>query len=124
VFLAAPPERAPLEVDDVVAEGAQCPTTGRHGVVVEEAGDDLPEPIPLLAEWRMHLTPQFLFDLLESCSHAVAAALPPEEELAGRRCAADEGEAEEDRQGVVFRICLLLFCLLRSVGFGDGEPGV
>ena len=37
VLLAAPPKRAPPEVGDMVAEGRERATVGRHGVVVEEA---------------------------------------------------------------------------------------
>jgi len=44
VLLAAPPERLPPGLGDEEAEGAERATVGRHGVVVEEAVDDLPQP--------------------------------------------------------------------------------
>ena len=36
MFLAAPPERAPPEIDDVVAEGHEGADVGRHRVVVDK----------------------------------------------------------------------------------------
>ena len=37
VLLAAPPERAPPEVDDVVTERVQCATIRRHRMVVRSS---------------------------------------------------------------------------------------
>ena len=82
IFLAAPPERAPPEIDDVVAEGRDDPIVGRDSVVVEEAGDDVAEPLALIGNVRMHAPAQFLLDFLQLRSHAVATALPLDEELA------------------------------------------
>ncbi|WP_247389218.1 hypothetical protein, partial [Bradyrhizobium sp. 143] len=47
IGLAAAPERASPEFDDEEAEGAERPTVGRHRMVVEVAGDDLPQPFTL-----------------------------------------------------------------------------
>ena len=48
VALAAPTERTQPQHRDMVAECRQGATVGRHGVIVEEAGDDGPQPLPLL----------------------------------------------------------------------------
>ena len=92
VLLATPPKRAPPVVDDVVTEGRECPAIGRHRVVVEEADDYLLEPFRLFADRPVHPPPQFLLDLLELCPHAVAPALPVDQELAVTGLAADKGE--------------------------------
>src|SRR5438105_4939747 len=95
IGLAAPLKRAPPEVEDAVAEGRDGPAVGRNRVVCEEAADDLPQPLPLFGDGSMHPPPQLLLDLLELSPNAVAPALPPEEEAAFARSAADEGEAEK-----------------------------
>jgi hypothetical protein len=95
IFLAAPLERAPPEVENVMAEGHECATVGRNRMIVEEAGDDLLEPFAMVGNVCMHAPAQLLLDLLQLCPHAVAAALPPDEEFAVAGSTADEGEAEE-----------------------------
>src|SRR4029077_6456860 len=72
VFLAAPPERTPPEIDDVVAEGHEGADFGRRGVVVGEAADHLLEPLALFADRPMHPPSQFFLDFLELGPHAVA----------------------------------------------------
>src|SRR5271170_6476800 len=47
VLLAAPPERAPPEVDNIEAERTEHAKVGGHGVVVEPALDHLAKPFPL-----------------------------------------------------------------------------
>jgi hypothetical protein len=49
ILLAATPQRAPPEVDDMVPEYVQCPRIGRHCVVVEVAADDVPQPLSLFS---------------------------------------------------------------------------
>src|SRR3954447_14575081 len=95
VLLAAVPERAPPEVDDMIPEGRQCPAVGGHGMVGEVAGDDLLQPFPLLGDRLVHPSPQLLLDLLELRRHAVAAGFPFNQEVAPSRGAADEGETQE-----------------------------
>jgi len=43
----------------------------RHRVIVEVAGDDLPQPSSLLGNRLMPAPPQSLFDGLQLCPHAV-----------------------------------------------------
>src|ERR1700684_1210228 len=78
VFVAAPFEGAPPEIDDVVPESREHPTVRGHCVVVEEARDDLPEPFALFGDGVMPARLQFLLDLLELGLHAVAAGFPLE----------------------------------------------
>ena len=49
VLMAAPPERTPPNVRDVVAEGRERAAVGRRRMVVEEARDHLLEPFALRA---------------------------------------------------------------------------
>ena len=79
----------------MVAERAECAIVGRHGVVGEEAANDLPQPFPLFGDRLMHAPSQLLLDLLELRPHAVAPGLPLEQEVARAGFAADEGEAQE-----------------------------
>ncbi len=53
-LLAATPQRAPPEVDDMVPEHDQCTGIGRHCVVVEVAANDVPQPLSLFGDWLMH----------------------------------------------------------------------
>src|SRR5688572_1283432 len=94
-LLAAPDEYPPPASDDLVSERCQCSAVGRHGVVVEVAGNDLPQPFPLLRDRLMHAPSQLLLDLPKLRPHAVTPGFPLDEELALTRLAADEGEAEE-----------------------------
>ena len=80
---------------DMVAEGRERTAVGRHGVVVEPPTHDLREPLALCGYRLMHAPPQRLLDLHELRPHAVASALPVDQEFAGARLAADEGEAQE-----------------------------
>src|SRR5271166_2056455 len=80
---------------DVVAEGRECTTIGRHGVVVEEAAHDLPQPLPLLGDRLVHAPPQFFLHLPQLRRHAVTPGLPLELKVAPAVLAADEGEAQE-----------------------------
>src|SRR5271165_647625 len=106
VLLAAPPERAPPEVHDVVSERCDGSHVGRDGVVVEEAGDHLLEPCALLADRPVHPPPQLRLHFLELRPHAVAPALPLDLELAGAGLAADAGESEEG-EGLRFALSAL-----------------
>src|SRR5271166_1393665 len=80
---------------DAVAEGRECTTIGRHGVVVEEAAHDLPQPLPLLGDRLVHAPSQFLLHLPQLRRHAVTPGLPLELKVAPAVLAADEGEAQE-----------------------------
>jgi hypothetical protein len=60
ILLAASPRRAPPEVRDLVAECPHGPTIGRHRMVGEEAGHDLPQPLPLLGDRLVPPPSQFL----------------------------------------------------------------
>ena len=54
ILLAATPQRAPPEVGDMVPEHVQCLSVGRHGVVVEVAADDTPQPLSLIGDRLVH----------------------------------------------------------------------
>src|SRR5215813_2066359 len=47
ILVAATPQRAPPEVDDMVLEHGQCTGVGRHCVIAEVATNDVPQPFPL-----------------------------------------------------------------------------
>ena len=94
-LLAAPPKRAPPEVRDVVAEGGERAAVGRHGVIVEPSLHDRSQPLALHRDRLMHAPPQLLLDFHELAPYAVAPAGPVDQELAGARLAANEGEAQE-----------------------------
>jgi hypothetical protein len=68
--VAATPQRAPPEVENMVPECVQCPAVGRHCVVGEVAGDDPVQPSPLFRDRLMHAPLQLLLDLLELRPHA------------------------------------------------------
>ena len=76
-------------------EHVQCPGIGGHGVIVEVAVDDVPQPFPLFGDRLVHAPPHLLFDHLELCSHAVRPGLPFDLEFTRAGLAADEGEAQE-----------------------------
>jgi len=48
ILLTAPAQRASPEADRVKPEGPECPKVRWHCVVGKKAGDDLPQPLPLL----------------------------------------------------------------------------
>src|SRR6266542_6252617 len=95
ILLAAPPQRTPPEVDDMVPEHGQCPGIGRHCVVVEVAVDDIPQPLSLNGDRLVHAPPHLLFDHPQLRPHAVSPGLPFDLEFALASLAADEGEAQE-----------------------------
>jgi hypothetical protein len=76
ILLAASPERPPPEARDVGTKGRECAKVGRHRVIIEEAGNDLPQPQPLFGDRPVPASSHFLFDLLEFRRHAVATGLP------------------------------------------------
>src|SRR3954464_11583356 len=87
------------ENEDVVSKRAQRRAVGRHGVVGEISGDDLPEPFPSFGNWPVHSPSQRLLDLPELCPHAVATRLPPNPEVASMGLIANEHKAQE-REGL------------------------
>ena len=97
ILLTAPPQRASPEADRVKPEGPECPKVRWHRVVGKKAGDDLPQPLPLLGDRLMlvHAPAQLPLDLLELCPHAVAPGPSLEKETALAGFAADEGKAEK-----------------------------
>ena len=50
VLLTTSPERASPEINDPETERAECPDVGWHCVVCKEAGDNLPQPLPLFGD--------------------------------------------------------------------------
>jgi len=76
ILLAATPQRAPPEVGDMMPEYLECPTVGRHCVVIEVAADNPSQPLPLLGDRLVHAPSQLLLDLLELRSHAVRSGFP------------------------------------------------
>src|SRR5258708_7402467 len=95
IFLAASPERASPEVDDVGPEGGERAIVGRYGVVIEVAFDDLPQPFSLDGNRLVHTLPQFLLDGLHLRPQEVAAGLPFDQELDAPQLAAAIGACEE-----------------------------
>src|SRR5580704_10183255 len=95
VLLATTPQRAPPEVGDMVPERGQCLAVGRHGVVVEVAADDPPQPFPLFGDRLVHAPPQRLLELPQLRPHAIPSGLPLDLEFARAGLAANEGEAHE-----------------------------
>src|SRR5712691_9343490 len=93
--LTAATKSLPPGSDDLVSERHERPEVRRHCVVVEVAGDDLPQPFPLLGDRLMHAPPHLLFYRPELCSHAVPPGLPFDQEFALVGFAADEGEAQK-----------------------------
>src|SRR6516164_3046940 len=80
ILVAATPQRAPPEVDDMVPEHGQCTGVGWHCVIAEVATNDVPQP---------------LFDHPQLRPHAISPGLPFDLEFALAGLAADEGEAQE-----------------------------
>src|SRR5262249_48487614 len=76
ILVAATPQRAPPEVDDMVPEHGQCTGVGRHCVIAEVATNDVPQPFPLIGEWLVHALPQLLFDHPQLRPHAISPGLP------------------------------------------------
>src|SRR6516225_8638767 len=95
ILVAATPQRAPPEVDDMVPEHGQCTGVGWHCVIAEVATNDVPQPFPLIGEWLVHALPQLLFDHPQLRPHAISPGLPFDLEVALAGLAADEGEAQE-----------------------------
>ena len=77
----------------MVAERLQCREVGRHGMVIEEPSYDLRQPSSLFGNGLVPALSQSLLHFRKLRLHAVAAALPFEQELAAAAFAADEGEA-------------------------------
>src|ERR1700741_834506 len=95
ICLAPPPERSKPEPGDLVPELAEHREVGGHGVVSEEASDNLRQPSPLFGDRPVHLPPQLLLDFLELGLHTVPPGFPLEQKVAPAAAAADEGEAQE-----------------------------
>ena len=85
----------------------QCRTVCRHRVIVEVAGDDLLQPLSLCGNRLMHTPPQFLFDGLQLCPHAIPSGLPFDLEFIPASFAADEDEAQEGEGLRLAKPCLL-----------------
>ena len=76
VPLAAPPERTPPEVLDVMAKRPQRPEVCGHPVVGVQTRGNLSQPLPLLGDRLVHPASQLLLDLAEFGLHTVAPGLP------------------------------------------------
>src|SRR6478735_10398097 len=76
-------------------EHLQCPTICRHGVIVEVAADNLPQPLALFGNRLVHAPSHLLLDLLQLRPHAVGAGFPLDLESSRTSLVADEGEAQE-----------------------------
>src|SRR5215831_4250631 len=95
VLLTTPPERAAPEVDDPKTERAECPNVGWHCVVCKEAGNNLPQPMPLFGDRVVPSLSHLLLNFLQLPPHAVASGFPFDLELSAAACSADEGEAQK-----------------------------
>src|SRR4051812_3504961 len=62
VFLAAPPQRAPPQVDHMVAEGHEGTAVRWHRMISKVAVDHLRQPAPLDGDRLMHAPPQHVLD--------------------------------------------------------------
>ena len=79
----------------MLSEGPEGPVIGRHRVIGEMAGHDLPQPFALRGNGLVHSSPQLHLDLQEFRSHAVPSGLPLQLEVAAARLAAYERETQE-----------------------------
>src|SRR5262249_41738144 len=95
ILLTPPPQRASPQVGDVMAEHDQCPGIGMHGMVVEVALYDIPQPFPLRGDRLVHAPPHLLFEHLELRPHAVRTGLPLDLEFTRAGFSADERKAQE-----------------------------
>src|SRR5262249_3165771 len=71
-------------------------------MVCKEAGNDLPQPMPLFGDRVMPSLSHLLLNFLELRPHAVASGFPFDLELSAAACSADEGEAQKV-EGLRFR---------------------
>src|ERR1700729_1339655 len=85
-LLTAPPERSPPEVGYMMSERRKRPAIGRHRIVGEVAGYDLPQPSPLLRDRLVDPAPKLRLDVLQLGQHAVATGLPLKLEASAARC--------------------------------------
>jgi len=92
ILLAASSKRPPPKIRDIVPEHPQRRAIVRHGVIVEETGNDLPQPFPLFRDRLMQSPSQLLFYHLQSCLHAVPSGSSLDDEFTPAGFAADEGE--------------------------------
>src|SRR5262252_1629489 len=79
----------------MIVECSQCRAVGRHGMVGEEASDQLLEPGPLLGDRFVHAPSQFLLDPPERCPHAIAPCCSFDKELPTAVAFTDEGKAKK-----------------------------
>jgi hypothetical protein len=87
--MAAVLKYAPPEQCDTVTEHAECTTVGRHGVEVEVAFDDLPQPFSLHGYRLVHPLSQLLFNGFQLRPHAVLPGFTQHEEFTPTRLSAD-----------------------------------
>jgi len=66
----------------MVAECLECREVGRHRMVIEEPSYDMRQPLSLFRDRVVPAVSQFLLYLRQLGLHAVAPALPFEEEFA------------------------------------------
>ncbi len=90
VGLAASPERASPEPDDLGPEVAKSRIVSRHGMVGEEASDHLRQPSPLFGDGLVPSLSQLLLDLPKLRPQARAPGLPLQQEgVSAGRCRGD-----------------------------------
>lgn len=82
VSLAAASKRSQPQTAHAISERHERLHIRRHGVIGEEAHNDLPEPLSLFGDGQVPPSIQLLFGLSEFRSHAVASGFPLEEEFA------------------------------------------
>ncbi len=95
ILLTPSPERSKPESDNLVPELAERRKVGGHGVVGEEASDNLRQPVPLLGDRLVHPPPQLLLDFLELGPHAVPPGFPLEQKRSPAAATTNEGEPEK-----------------------------
>ena len=95
ICLAPPPERSQPDADNLMPELTESRKVGGHGVIVEEASDNLRQPTALFRDRPMHLPPQLLLDFLEFGPHAVPPGFPLEQKVSPAAEAANEGEPQK-----------------------------
>jgi hypothetical protein len=95
VLLAAPPQRAPPEIGDVVSERVERPGIRGYGVIREEPRHHRLQPSTLFRNGVMHAVTQLRLDLPKLRSHTVCPRLALKLERTAPGLTADEREPQE-----------------------------
>jgi hypothetical protein len=97
-----------------MAKAAGRGDIGRHGVVVEPAGNDLPEPRSLHGDRIVPAPPEFFLEAPQFCPYPVAPGFPPKQEAAAPCPPADMREPQEVEKSVRVWVRLDVLCRMRS----------